>query len=219
MWPHFLMASTDLRPNLCDCTDRHIARFISEKWLRATSCDFMATEPCPNRRLCGRVRSGAVGWDGRTPSAKMSESGADRNTVGHPCRRLRRCSGDGVGDGQWQIFTAGVRAGTWKPENLGNWHLVRWPCQPEFQDFRISVFHSTPDARSQGPGRGGFWTSAFGQSWRSLDGHHYFGDDYCTSWFGQLLPFPNDQRTATMPQKGTFPSDNLHYREQLKLDL
>ena len=44
-----------------------------------------------------------------------------------------------------------------------------------------------------------------GRSCRSLDGHHHFDGDYYTTVFGHNLPFPVDQRTATMPQNLPFP--------------
>ena len=141
------------------------------------------------------MRGGAVGWDGRTPSAKMSESGADRNTVGHPCRRLRQCSGDAARVTGRRRFSPGGPGR--ETENLGNWKSDIETGDPARQNFRFSEFQffTRPQMHgSGGRGEGAILNVHFrGRSCRSLDGHHYIDGDYCTSGFvkGCKMPAPS----------------------------
>ena len=53
--------------------------------------------------------------------------------------------------------------------------------------------------------RAQFRTASFGgQSCRSADGFHHSGDNYCTTGYGQLLTYTDNQRTAGVPQKRTY---------------
>jgi len=148
------VASTEPRPELSRSLDSSIGALIFS-FLNALNelrlgVDRDCTEPTPESRRVGRGGQAGqpqAGVGNVRERGSPEHSGAPLQSTPAVQRWRSRVTGHG------QVFTAGVRVGNlkiWKTENL-----TSWSERTARQNFRISVFQSSTDARSQGPGSGG----------------------------------------------------------------